>query len=133
MTLHGDRRSLGAGYTATQSVIASATTAHHYGVAPQALASVRLIAGRRASLDVTAREYFVSDVGGLRHQPAGRHFPWRRVARVTARRPARGGDSGTCSRERDARPPALPEFEQTRATIGVFYTFLGPGGFGAVR
>ena len=30
---------------------------YHYGVAPQALANVRFIAGRRGALDVTARDY----------------------------------------------------------------------------
>ena len=38
---------------------------YHYGVAPQALVNLRLIAGRRAALDLTAREYFVSAVGGF--------------------------------------------------------------------
>ena len=38
---------------------------YHYGVAPQALANLRLIAGRRAALDLTAREYFISAVGGF--------------------------------------------------------------------
>ena len=38
---------------------------YHYGVAPQALANLRVIAGRRAALDVTARQYFVSARGGF--------------------------------------------------------------------
>ena len=38
---------------------------YHYGVAPQALANLRFIAGRRAALDVTARQYFVSGIGGF--------------------------------------------------------------------
>ena len=32
---------------------------YRYGAAPQALANLRLIAGRRAALALTAREYFV--------------------------------------------------------------------------
>ena len=70
---------VGGGYAAAQSPtsalssqIASADKPdqtdgrdYHYGVAPQALANVRLIAGRRAALDVTAREYFISGVGGF--------------------------------------------------------------------
>ena len=45
------------------------TATTHYGVAPQALANLRVIAGRRAALDVTAREYFVSRRAGS--PPAG--------------------------------------------------------------
>jgi hypothetical protein len=34
---------------------------------------------------------------------------------------------------REATHPDLPRLTQSRSTIGVFYTFLGSGGFGAVR
>ena len=61
---------VGAGYAAAQSptsALSSQTASagkpdqtdgrdYHYGVAPQALANVRFIAGRRAALDVTARD-----------------------------------------------------------------------------
>jgi hypothetical protein len=70
---------VGAGYAAAQSptsALSSQTASadkldqtdgrdYHYGVAPQALANLRLIAGRRAALDLTAREYFISTVGGF--------------------------------------------------------------------
>ena len=42
----------------------------HYGVAPQALANLRLIAGRRAALDLTAREYYISTARRVWYRPA---------------------------------------------------------------
>ena len=56
---------VGGGYAAAHSVDQTDGRDYHYGVAPQALANLRLIAGRRAALDLTAREYFVSAVGGF--------------------------------------------------------------------
>ena len=105
---------------------------YHYGVAPQALANLRLIAGRRAALDLTAREYFISAVGGfgtgqrdldLRGRCLARH-PYLSTARARLHLSTRPPQLGLL---------ALPDQTQTRSTVGVFYTFLGSGGFGAVR
>ena len=123
---------LGVGYTATRSIDGGESRTYHYGVAPQALASVRLVGGRRASLDVTAREYFVSDIGGF--GASQRDVIFRGDASLAVRL---AGQHAVAVQyllaERDARPSGVPEFNQTRATIGVFYTFLGPAGFGTVR
>jgi hypothetical protein len=35
--------------------------------------------------------------------------------------------------QRDARPSVEPRFRQSRRTLGVLYTFLGPAGFGAIE
>ena len=56
---------VGGGYAAARALGQTDGRDYHYGVAPQALANLRLIAGRRAALDLTAREYFVSAVGGF--------------------------------------------------------------------
>ena len=48
---------IGGGYVAAHAVgRTDARDDDHYGVAPHALANLRLIAGRRAALDLTARE-----------------------------------------------------------------------------
>jgi hypothetical protein len=56
---------LGVGYAAVGAIRDSHDErANHYGVAPQTLLALRLIVGDRTSLDVIAREFFVSDVSG---------------------------------------------------------------------
>ncbi|HEX7781131.1 MAG TPA: hypothetical protein VF424_17910, partial [Vicinamibacterales bacterium] len=85
-----------------------------------------------ASLDLTAREYYVSDVGA---------FGTRRRDVIVR------GDAALALRlyrqhavaikyvlsRREATHPDLPRLTQSRSTLAVFYTFLGSGGFGAVR
>jgi hypothetical protein len=55
----------GGGYVAAYSEDRSVERNDHYGLAPQALANLRLIAGRRAALDLTARQYYISTLGGF--------------------------------------------------------------------
>jgi hypothetical protein len=137
---------VGAGYAAAQpptSALSSQTASadkpdqtdgrdYHYGVAPQALANLRLIAGRRAALDVTAREYFISTVGGFGTGQRDLIFVgdtslairlYRRHALALTYQLAR----------RNSDLLALPDHTQARSTVGLFYTFLGSGDFGAVR
>lgn len=130
-TLHGSALA-GTGYTATQSGIVSGDRDHHYGIAPQALVAVRLIAGRRASLDVTAREFFVSEIGGFGTRERDAIF--RGDAAIALRVVDRHAIAVkyVLSR-RDATHPDFPRLTQSRSTLGVFYTFLGSGGFGALR
>jgi hypothetical protein len=125
---------LGVGYTATQSIEASSSEDrnYHYGIAPQALASVRLIAGRRASFDMTAREYFVSDVAGFGMDQ--RDVIFRGDAWLALRVVGRHAVAVQyVLAQRNMRPTGLPNSSVSRSTVGVFYTFLGSGGFGAVR
>ena len=56
---------LGGGYAAARPLGQTEGRDFNYGLAPQALVNLRLIAGRRAALDVTAREYFISALGGF--------------------------------------------------------------------
>jgi hypothetical protein len=139
----------GVGYVAAQAAasappshIASAAKAgeassqtireYHYGVAPQALGNVRFIAGRRAALDVTAREYFITGVGGFGTSQRDLIFVGdSSLAIRIAGRHALGLTYQLTRRSSDV--PALPDHIQTRTTAGIFYTFLGSGGFGAVR
>jgi hypothetical protein len=122
----------GVGYTATQAVARSDGREYHYGVAPQALASVRLIAGRRAAVDITAREFYVTDVAGFGERQ--RDVILRADASVALRLFGRHAIAVSyfLSR-RDTRPPDRSRAISSRTTIGAFYTFLGSGGFGAVR
>jgi hypothetical protein len=122
----------GAGYTATQAVFVSDDRDYHYGLAPQVLIAARLIAGRRASLDLTAREYYVSDVGGFDTRRRDAIFRGDAALALRLYRQHALAIKYVLSR-RDVTRPDFPRVTQSRATIGLFYTFLGSGGFGAVR
>jgi hypothetical protein len=120
---------LGVGY-ATVSTIRGISDegANQYGVAPQALWALRLIVGDRASLDLTAQEYFVSDVSGSRGDHdnvirADASITWRihREHAVSVRYQLSRRDS-------DFRD--LGNRTQSRGTIGIFYTLLGRDRFG---
>ena len=97
----------------------------HYGIAPQALVNLRVIAGRRAALDVTAREYFVSALGGF--GTGERDYVFFGDASLAVRVYQRHAVGLTYQR-------AHRSLDQAAASsrVGVFYTFLGSGGFGAV-
>ena len=123
---------VGAGYAAAQSFDETNRRDYHYGAAPQALANLRLMAGRRAALDVTAREYFISSVGGF--DTGQRDLIFLGDASLAVRlyrRHALGLTYQLAQRKSDL--PARPDQTHARSTVGVFYTFLGSGGFGAVR
>ncbi|HEX2229797.1 MAG TPA: DUF3943 domain-containing protein, partial [Candidatus Binatia bacterium] len=120
---------LGVGY-ATVSTIGDTTNerANRYGVAPQTLLSLRLIVGDRASLDLTAREYFVSDVSASRSRHdnvvrADASITWRihQQHAVSVRYQLSRRDSDL--RELGTRT-------QDRGTLGIFYTLLGRDHFG---
>jgi hypothetical protein len=124
---------VGAGYVAAHSIgRTDVRDDDHYGVAPQALANLRFIAGRRAALDVTAREYLVTDVGGFSSGRRDLIFvgdAW--LALRLFRRHAVGLTYQLAGRSSDYLE--LPDRTLSRTTVGVYYTFLGAGGFGAVR
>jgi hypothetical protein len=123
---------LGGGYAAAHAVDRADGREYHYGLAPQALANLRVIAGRRAALDVTARQFFVSTLGGF---GTGQHdliFLGDASLAVRLYRRHAVGFTYQLAR-RDSTYLELPDQRQARSTVGVFYTFLGSGGFGAVR
>jgi hypothetical protein len=101
------------------------------GVTPQALIALRLIFSDRTSLDTTAREYFVSRVAGPNR--AGHDNIIRMDAAFTVRvyRQHAIAIRYVLSR-RDTSSPDLGDRSQSNGTIGLFYTFLGNDGFGAV-
>ena len=120
---------LGVGYASVSDIAGiSNERDNHYGVAPQALLSLRLILGERASIDLTAREFFVADVSGsgVRHDNVVRadaSFTWRihREHAVSIR-------YQLSRRDFDVRD--LGNRIQDRGTVGIFYTLLGRNRFG---
>jgi hypothetical protein len=131
-TVSADTPSLSSQTASADTLYQTDERDYHYGAAPQALANVRFIAGRRAALDVTAREYFISAVGGF--GTGERDLISVGDASLAIRiysRHALGFTYQLARRRSDLL--ALPDHTQTRSTASVFYTFLGSGGFGAVR
>ena len=123
---------LGGGYAAACTLGRSDGREYHYGVAPQALVNLRLIAGRRAALDVTAREYFITALGGF--GTGQRDLIFVGDASLAMRVYGRHALSLTYQLAgRSSNYLELPDQTQSRSRVGVFYTFLGSGGFGAVR
>ena len=123
---------LGLGYAAVGTTGAQISDRdYHYGVAPQALIAMRLIFADRASLDLTAREYFVSKVAAV---DRGGHDNIVRVdASYTQRFKGRHAITiKYLGNRRDATFPDLGSRTQRRGTIGIFYTLLGQDGFGHV-
>jgi hypothetical protein len=123
---------VGAGYAAAHSADQTDARDYQYGVAPQALANLRLIAGRRAALDLTAREYFVSALGGFGTGQRDNIFIGDASLAIRMfQRHALSVSYQLAGRTSDYL--TLPNQRQARSEVGVFYIFLGSGGFGAVR
>jgi hypothetical protein len=120
---------LGVGYATVSDITGiSNERDNHYGVAPQAVLSLRLILGERASIDLTAREFFVADVSGsgVRHDnvvrtDASLTYRIHRQHAVSIR-------YQLSRRDFDLRD--VGNRIQDRGTVGIFYTLLGRDGFG---
>lgn len=120
----------GVGYAAVGTINGDDDRDYHYGVAPQALLALRLVFGDKASLDFTGREYFVSDVDEIR----GGHD---NIVRADIGFTYRVHEKHAISfkyqwNHRDGSYPDVGDRSQTTGTIGIFYTYLGHDGFGAV-
>lgn len=123
---------VGVGYAAVGTTRANASELeYHYGLAPQALLALRLIFGDRASLDLTVREYFVSNVAAAAR--GGRDNIVRLDASYTLRIKRRHAVTiKYLGNRRDANFPDVGTTTQSRGTVGIFYTWLGQDGFGNV-
>ena len=120
---------LGVGYATVSTLHGiSDERANQYGVAPQTLLALRLIVGDRASLDLTAHEYFVSDVSGSR----GNHDNVLRADASITWRIYRGHAVSVRYQlsRRDSDFRDLGNRTQSRGTVGIFYTLLGRDRFG---
>ena len=119
----------GLGYSAVGTNNAQSDLDYHYGVAPQGLAALRVIYNKKASIDMTGREYFVSDVDNAR---VGGHD---NIVRADIAFTYRVYDKHGVSikyqwNQRDATFPQLGDTKQSTGTLGIYYTFLGHDGFG---
>lgn len=120
----------GFGYAAVGTAHAAGEGEYHYGIAPQALLAGRLILGDRVSLDVTGREFFVSNIP--ERVPDGHDNIARLDASLTVRLyRQRALTLKYLWTRRDARFADVNR-TQARATLGMFYTMLGSDRFGAV-
>jgi hypothetical protein len=120
---------LGVGYASVSDIRSvSDERENQYGIAPQTLLALRLIVGDRASLDLTAGEYFVSDVSGSR---SGHDNVVRADAALTWRihREHAVSIRYQLSR-RDSDFRNFGNRTESRGTIGIFYTLLGRDHFG---
>jgi hypothetical protein len=121
----------GVGYATVSTIRGVADErSNHYGVAPQALLALRLIMAERASIDLTAREYFISDVS------AGSRGGHDNVVRADASLTYRIHRQHALTlryqlSQRDSRFPDLGDRTQRRGTVGIFYTLLGRDRFGS--
>lgn len=119
----------GIGYNAAATIRGNTEREYRYGFAPQAAASLRVIFGEKASLDLDARKFYVTDTtlgdrGGEDHilrAVAGFTYRIHREHALTLRYSVA---------RRNVASPALPDQNQERTTIGLFYTNLGNDGFG---
>jgi hypothetical protein len=120
----------GVGYAGVSSAHGTLDTDYHYGTTPQGLLSLRAIFGDRASLDLTTREYFVSNVAGAGN--GGRDNIARADLTFTARvHQEHGVAIKYLWSRRDATFDTQPDVSQSRTTIGLYYVYLGRQRFGA--
>jgi len=121
----------GVGYGAAHPIHRTDDRDYHYGLAPQATAAIRLVAGNRVSFDLAAREYWVSNVGAF--DTSGDDIILRAESSLGVRLSKRNAISVRYLLfRRDATYGSQPKQSQERRTFAVFYTLLGPQYFGAV-
>lgn len=104
---------------------------YHYGITPQGLLALRVIFGKRAMFDLTAREYYISGMGS--DDRRGTETIFRGNAGLIVRVYGRNalGIQFVAS-HRDAHYKTFPSKHQTVGTFSLTYTYLSDIGFGAV-
>jgi hypothetical protein len=105
---------------------------YHFGVTPQALLALRLIAGDRAMFDMSAREYYVSGLGSDDTQ--GSETVFRGNFGVTLR--IHGGQSigaQYVSSTREARYGKQSNNKLSEGTVTIGYSLLGRNRFNPVK
>ena len=105
---------------------------YHFGVTPQALVALRLIAGDRAMFDMAAREYYVSGLGS--DDTHGSETIFRGNFGVTLR--VYGGQSigaQYVSSTRQARYGKQSDNKLSEGTVTIGYSLLGRNRFNPVK
>jgi hypothetical protein len=104
---------------------------YHYGVVPQETLALRAIFGDRVSIDMTARDFYISGLGSA--ESGGSENIVRADVSLTVRvyhlhgitlRYAQSRRDGYCTNQ--------PGSHQTVGTLSISYTLLGQKRFGAV-
>lgn len=123
---------IGVGYGAGGTLEGTAADReYNYGLTPQSLLTTRLIFGKVAALDMSARGYRITDVFSTMDRG------WENIGRADAALTVRlfGPHALTVKylvNRRYARYPDLGPRDQRRDTISFFYTFMRDHGLGAV-
>ena len=122
----------GVGYAAAGTINGPGERNYRYGTTPQGLLALRLIMGDRAMVDMTGREYYISDVNGS--SPGGHELIGRGNVGLTVRvygQHALGVQF--TSTTRDSHAVGAEDRYQTEEVASIVYTFLGDDNFGAVE
>lgn len=131
LTLQGSGMA-GIGYNAAATIRGTTERQYRYGTAPQALASLRLIAGDQAALDLTARKFLVEDT--TLGDRGGRDQILQADASITMRLHRQHGITLRYGLSRRSLAPTdAGNFVQSRGTVGIYYTNLGRDGFGSTN
>jgi hypothetical protein len=120
----------GVGYAAVQTINSANERDYHYGMTPQAVETLRLVAANRVSFDVSGREYFVTGVAGF--DTPGTDTILR--AEVSAAVKIHGRNAATVRYQTTRRTATFPGFgpqKQSIGTLSLAYTVLGPQRLGA--
>ncbi len=121
----------GAGYAAVGTVNGATDNDNDFGLVPQALVALRLIFGNRAAVDTTVREYFVSRIGDAYRSE--RDTILRADAAFTLRVHRQHALSlRYLLSRRSTGTEAAGDTNQSNASVGLYYVYLGNAGFGAV-
>ncbi len=125
----------GIGYgTAGTITLADDDKDYHYGATPQGLIALRMIFGKRAMFDSTARGYYITGTGSSRasgSENIGR-FNTSFFVRLTGRH-AIGINYLLTTREARYSASNIQGRHQLVETIGIAYNLLGNTSFGAVN
>ena len=121
----------GVGYGSSGTIDAPGERDYHHGITPQGLLALRLIHGDRLSLDLTARDFHVTDVAS--GESGGREQILRTDASLTVR--VWNLHALTLKYVKSRRDAEYPGFDDTRQKVGalsVGYAYLGQTRSGAV-
>jgi hypothetical protein len=124
--------SAGIGYTTTGTNRASSSGQYHYGFAPQAMLMLRLIGVDKFAFELAALEFFDGKLTSA--GPSGADRVFRGDASLTWR--VSGHHGVTLKYLTSRRTFAfqnVPERQQRRDTVGLYYTYQLARGFGAVN
>jgi len=121
----------GVGFGAAGTTGGSGARDYHYGATPQALLALRLIMADRIMLDMTAREYYVSNLGATENATEN-------ISRVDASFTVRVYGPHAIGiqyiySQRDARYTNIPNRHQSVGAVSLAYNYLFAPHFSAVE